>query len=543
MMRSKLYKFSFLFIACVLGFSWGYFSPCDFTQSKAEFSSEAPSQDPVSFATLPCPTEEQYQAMAKQVHLIIPEGPLTCDQSYRAILGKALLYMSKLKMSAPKNWLPDVQKDFADNLEYVGKNVVSIENDLTQKSSIAYNNTVEKKIYIGGYFFGMDPLSAISTIIHESRHSVQTAQKHVLCRGGDIPRSDGGCDQSFDVSATSAGAYAYEVLWNAGMALYGVNLSQAEREYLSTWALVYLVGRFNEIPAALAKKEDVLAVLDHNHDIIIIAPETGVSKKLSLKYSYPHEYATRIEFAFRNSGIMIYTNLGHLYSWSTFAGLQFYNDSLIPRDMFVMDAARVGMPGQANRTYFSVQTSEKTYLAAKLLDGATTLKLVKFVPDHDQQTAPDFSRYFLAQFGDVVFLTTTGELYLMSQDTVPLSFYKKPDGLQDPQGWVHGTGGVVYEDLYLLNKSGELKTASSQFEEIDDYHSVTTYTLKNKDFPIQGRGSKYFQGLKYEALMNDAGTIFYRTYGNADSKQISIPGAVDFTILHAPTVSSKVMPK
>lgn len=543
MMKSSFFKFSFFTVACVLGFSWGYFSSPDSNHSAADFSSQAPASELASFATLPCPSEEQYQAMARQVHLIIPEGSATCDQSYRAILGKALLYMSKLKMNAPKTWLPDVQKDLADNLEYVGKNVVSIENDLSQKSSIAYNNTVEKKIYIGGYFFGMDPLSAISTVIHESRHSVQSAQKHVLCRGGDIPRSDGGCDQSFSTNAKDAGAYAYEVLWNAGMALYGVGISHAEREYLATWALTYLVGRFNELPPTLAKKEDLIAVLNQNHEIHVVNPETQKATKLALKFAYPDEYPTRIEFAFRNSGIMIYTNLGHLYSWSTYAGLQFYNDSLIPRDMFVIDATRVGIPGQANRTYFSVQTADKNYLVAKLLDGATSLQLVKMVPDRDQQTAPNFSRYFLAQYGDVVYLTPHGDLYLMSQDAVPLTFYKKPEGLQDSQGWIAGTGGVVYEDLYLLNKVGELKTATSQYEEIDDYHSTTTYSLKSKEFLIHGKGTKYFQGLQYEALMNEEGVVFYRPYGKSDAQKIALPGVIDFTILHSPTLSKKVMPR
>ncbi|HEX7672834.1 MAG TPA: hypothetical protein VF412_01615 [Bdellovibrio sp.] len=504
-------------------------------------SESAPSSN--SFDMLPCPSEAEYQSMAEKVHLTIPDGVVACDKSYRAILGKILLYMNRLKMKAPATWLPDVRPDFQDLLGYVAKNSNAMMMDLTQSGSIAYNNTVEQKIYIGGYFFGMDPLSAISTLIHESRHSVRSADGHVLCRGGDIPRSDGGCDQRFSTSGRTAGAYSYEVLWAAGLALYGIDISRADREFLMSTALTTLASRFNEIPEELAKKTDVLVALDKKGQMFVVDPTTQKFSPIAVKFQFPGESITRIEFAFRNSGVMIFTNQRHLYSWTYRTGLQFYNDGVIPTDMPVYDASRSTLPGAVNRTTFTLLTKDNTVLAAKLLDGKSKLQMVPFIGESDRKSAPPLWRYFLAQFGDNVFLTESGDLYMMSTSVGAMPLFEKKDGLQDAQGWQQGTGGIVYEDLFLLNKSGELKVAKSKYEEIDDDHSITTYSLANKPFSISGRGVKYFQGLRMEAMMNDKGHIFLRKYGAEQFVELSAPDIIDFTIIHNPVLGSKVLPQ
>ncbi len=540
-MKSALFKTSFFVFICVCGFSWGYFSP-NKKINKLEMSSQDPSSTN-SFDVLPCPTEQEYAELAARVSLKIPDGPAVCDSSYRAKIGKALLYMTRLKMNPPATWLSDVQPDFADLLSFVAKNSRHMDLDLDQAGSIAYNNTVEQKIYIGAYFFGMDPLSAISTLIHEARHSVKTASGHVQCEGGDIPRSQGGCDQAFEITAKDAGAYSYEVLWMSGLGLYGLNIPEADREFLKSSALTTLATRFNEIPAELAKKADVLMALNKQGDLLIVDPVTKKFSPVKIKFPFAEEKISRIEFSFRTSGVMIFTNQGHLYSWTFRSGLQFYNDGVIPASMPIHDASRIMLPGSNNRTTFTVQTDNNTYMMASLPQGRTKMEMVKILSDEDMKKAPQFRRYFLAQYGDSIFLTEAGELYMLTHEIVADPMFKKAEGLQDPQGWQQGTGGVIYEDLILLNKSGALKIAESHYQEIDDNTSITTYTMKEKDFRIPGRGVKYFQGLKYEAQMNDRGDMYLRKYGTTEQLEVKGNEIVDFTIIHNPVLGRSVVPR
>jgi hypothetical protein len=532
--RKNLFKVSLLFFISALGFAAGYLS-ADPSLQQAELSSQSPAASLNSFAALPCPGESEYQNLAARIHLRIPEGTAACDASYRAKLGQALLLMNRLKMKASPGWLPEVQNDFGDLMGYLAKNAMQVELDLTKSEAIASNVPSEQKIYIGGYFFGMDPLSAISTLIHEARHSVKGAAGHVLCQGGDIPRSDGGCDQRFDIHGATAGAYSYEVLWTASLALYGVNIPAIDREFLMSSALTVLASRFQELPATLAKKTDVIIALNKRGELLMAEPRSHQLTPIPLKLP-DGEKITRIEFSFRNSGVLIFTNLKHLYSWTPRHGLQFYNPAVIPENLPVRDASRITLPGVSNRTTFTILTDSNQLLVAKLLKGKSRLELVPFLSAAEMKPAPEFAKYFLAGFGGSYFLSKRGDLYFLNHQIAAEDVFPRPEGLQDPQGWIQGTGGVVYEDLILLNKSGELKTGNASFKEIDDERSVTTYSLTPKEFPIPGRAIKYFQGLKYEALLNDRSQIFFRAYDDHKLQMLEAPDLVDFTIMHKPVL-------
>lgn len=542
-MKQHPAKYFFFAFTCVAAFCWGYFSSPQ-TAMKMEMSSEAPSRSSNTFETLPCPTESQYAEMAAKIHLKIPVGAPACDNSQRALLGKALLFMTRLNMNAPANWLSDVQPSFRDLLGYMAENSREVDLDPSQEGSIAYNATTEQKIYIGNYFFGMDPLTAVGTLLHEARHSVRSAQGHVLCRGGDIPRTDGGCDESFDVTQKDAGAYSWETMWYAGMALYGLNLSPGDREFLMATSLTTLASRFNVIPGSLAKKTDVLIALSKTGELLVADTESTSFTPIKLKFPFEGEKIQRIDFSNRTSGVMIITDQGHIYSWTYRSGLDFYNPGVIPTDLPVRSASRLTMPGAINRTMFAVLSDNNTVWTTKLLPGKSKFSMVQLTTTEDLRDIPPFDSFFLALYGDTVFLTKEGGLYMLSHSIAARPLFIKTEGLQDPQGWVQGTGGVVYEDLILLNKSGELKTAISHYEEIDDDHSVTTYTMVPKNFPAKGRIIKYFQGLKYEAALTDQGQIFLRTYDDKVEPTFSSrPDLVDFTIIHNPEMGTRIVPK
>lgn len=198
--------------AALVGLMLGRYSPTSSVVSYS-MSSEFLASDSLNvIKNLPCPTEEKYKELAARVSLKIPEGPATCDNSHRAQIGKVLWMMDKLKMNPPADWLPQMQIEFKDLLGYVAKNSRFLGLDLAQTGSIAYNLAAEHSIYLGGYFFDNATFEDISTLIHESRHSVQTAASHVQCVAGDIPLTIGGCDAVFSTSVEEAGAYSFEVM-------------------------------------------------------------------------------------------------------------------------------------------------------------------------------------------------------------------------------------------------------------------------------------------------------------------------------------------
>ncbi|MFV8250814.1 hypothetical protein [Bdellovibrio bacteriovorus] len=541
MKSAKWLSWGLCSFAMVAGFAGGRWMP-----EVSEFSLEQASESVSSvnvIENLSCPSEEKYHELARKVSLVIPEGTDACDDSYRAKLGKILLLMDQLRIEAPPDWLPGFQHDLGDLLGYVAKNSRKLNLDLNQTGSIAYNMSSEQSIYLGGYFFGSEPLEAISTLIHEARHSVRYSPKHVQCRGGDIPFSTGGCDAKFDTTEQDAGAYSYEVLLQAGLALYGKGLSPADREYMMSSALTVLVSRFNELPAEVSQKTDVLMALGRRGQVYVVDATAKTFTPVETKLRSAGEKILRLAFNPRNSGLILFSNKGHIYSWSFREGFKDYNPELIGPDLPVWDAARITIPGEFNRTRHTFKTDGGVYKVSKLLPGKMKFELVDMIPAKDIAKYPAFESYFLAQYGDSVFLSTEGDAWLLAHDAYLSDWFKKPEGLQDSRGWQQGTGGVLYEDLFLLTRTGELRVAKSFYEELDEYNSRTTYTTEAVDFKIPGRSIKYLQGLKMHGQLSDEGHLFLRAYGRNEQIELQGPDIVDFSIVHNPVLKSQVVPK
>ncbi|AFY01070.1 Hypothetical protein Bdt_1372 [Bdellovibrio bacteriovorus str. Tiberius] len=521
------------------GFVFGRWMP-EASEFSLDLSSESvPSVNVIE--NLACPSEEKYHEMARKVSLVIPEGSEACDDSYRAKLGKILLLMDQLRIEAPADWLPSFQHDLGDLLGYVAKNSRRLNLDLNQTGSIAYNMSSEQSIYLGGYFFGSEPLEAISTLIHEARHSVSYSPRHVQCRGGDIPFSTGGCDARFGTTEKDAGAYSYEVLLQAGLAMYGKGLSPADKEFMMSSALTVLASRFNELPVEVSQKTDVLLALGRQGQVYVVDATAKSFKPIEMKLRSAGEKIQRLGFSPRNSGLILFSDKAHVYSWSIREGFKDYNPELIA-DMPVWDAARITIPGEINRTRHTFKTDGGIYKVSKLLAGKMKFELVDMIPAKDMTNYPAFESYFLAQYGDSVFLGADGGAWLLAHDTFSSDWFKKPEGLQDSRGWQQGTGGVLYEDLFLLTRTGELRVAKSFYEELDEYNSRTTYTTEAVDFKIPGRSVKYLQGLKIHGQLNDDGHLFLRPYGRAEQIELQGPDIVDFAIIHNPALKSPVVP-
>lgn len=542
MKHISFFKLFGLFAAALVGLMLGRYSP----QAPArEYSQSSQAPNPVdanSFNNLPCPTEEQYKALAEKIALQIPEGKAVCDDSHRAKLGKVLLLMDNLRLEAPPEWLPQVQADLKDLLGYVAKNSKFMGLDLTQMGSIAYNQTTSNSIYLGGYFFNAPPLEDISTLIHEARHSVTTAMGHVQCVAGDIPLTVGGCDQEFRTSQQDAGAYAYEVILQAGLSLYGKDLSQGVRQYLMSSALTVLATRFNVVPEALAAKNDILMALDKKGTLYAVDIEKNSFKPVPLKLKN-NEKIIRIEFNNRDGGVMLFTDQLRAYSWTFRKGLERFMGHIFKGDFKIVDSARVILPGETGRSRQTVKTPEGVFKYTKLSPKTLDMDIFDMIPPKDLKAYPKFKSYFMGGYGDSAYLTADGKAYLLDVMMNTGKPFKFPQGLQDPKGWRQGTGGVTYSEMFLLNRAGDLKIVKTTFEEIDDNHSKTEYFTEDHPFKTPSRAVKYFQGLKIHAALTENKRIYVRPYGREEAVELSGPETIDFTILQNPVLGKDIVPE
>ncbi len=482
------------------------------------------------YTALPCPTEAQYQAYASEVNLIIPEGPsvdLVCDDSYRALLAKTFYLMKELKINFPENWPLELKNDLGNSFDFLKRNSAKLTLDMTQEDSVAYNKVNDREIYLGGRFFSMPPLDAISVLIHEARHSVKTSPNHVTCEAGDVPRSSGACDEEFSMSST-AGAYSYGTLFEASLALYGENLSTADREAMLISALVQLGARFNILPDELARKVDVLITLSTDHELEIVHPFLNLTIPLNLKFSSEKEIPVRIEFSPQHNGILIHTNLNRAWSWSQNTGLKPLYEKLLT-DIPIRHAARLRVPFN-DITSFVVLT-DKGQL--KFVEYSTTLNANQLrgytnPTGRPISTFPPFTTFFLALGHESTYLDKDGKIYFAPfYGNEPV--FGQFDVFKDSH-WTHGTGGVIYDTLYLINDEGQLKVASNEAVEDDDMVS-RKFTLQDSNIGQNVKMKKFAEGLKLRMALDQDGSILAWKSGQSLEKPIQLKKKIlDFVI-------------
>lgn len=537
-MAAKILRYAFFAVLAFVGYQWGL-ATAPASDQALDLSSET--TEPTSlndFAALPCPSEADFLRMAADVHLLVPEGPSidqACDQSPRALLGKSLLLMTSLKLKIPQDWPEPLRSDLLSPFDFLKKNVSKLSLDLTQKDSIAYNKVSVREIYLGGRFFTTEPLGAVAILVHEARHSVRTAPGHEFCLSGDIPRTAGACDAEFSLEDSKNGAYGYGTLFSIAVALYGDNVSKADREYMLIDALVQLGARFNKIPDALARKVDVLAVLGHDQRIYLVHPFLHYARPLNLAFAASDERPVRIEFAPLHNGLLIYTSRGRVWQWSSLKGLLPLYEKLLTPDMPVADIARLRVP-------FLEQTS---YV---IREPNGTLKFIEYSPERNERVlspypvhfprtngpAPDIQLMALAMYNDSVFLDKAGALYLAPHFGNEFAFTKVPQ-LQSSRGWTSLNGGIIYESLNLIDRSGQNHWASMNIVDDatggDDAAFSRQYQQSVSVLQTQAPMKKFMEGLRIRSALDNQGRLsVWKDEGAAKILNLDFP-VKDFVMM------------
>jgi len=538
------------FVICAsAGTGLGYF------QSVKEESHRVPSSREkdiprVTYDLLACPSEEEYRRIAKTLHLEVPAGVDVCTHEQHGKLARLFAYAENLQIHFPPDWAPELQSDLGNPLAYLARMSRKLAVDLSAPNMTAYTKPDEKSVYLGGQFFGLEPLEALAALVHEARHSSESDPGHETCRGGELPKFPGGCDKELNLDPKKAGAYSYDAAFYAAVGLYASDLHQTDRKHLLNLCLATISSRFNELPESLAQAFDLLAVLDEEGGVHLLHPFLNDPIPLALSFLKEGEKVERIEFNVKNNGLLLFTTEKRLFTWRAESGFERMFQKTLPENMPIFEAARARIPFE-DYPYFNFLTSDNQLYYYRFQPRIRSFELAPYPIFRRTKDLffPTISRFFMGLSERTLFLGKDGIFYLSPRFRGQLPFDPNRD-LQVPGAlWVQGTGGVVYESLYGINNDGRTRYATVEIipGKDKDHSDAEVYSLKESSLqPPDGRmGKKIFEGINLRALLDDEGNLQIELYGSEHRsfwRKENGGKVVDFTILRKHMASRSFVP-
>lgn len=460
-----------------------------------------PSSEDVTeeYAAIPCPSEAQYAGWLSATHFNGEVAGDLCDpKSQKGRLGRVFAHLTGLATQLPADWQGGARDALTDPLQYVAGKARTLQLDLSQLSSIAFNRRGE--IYLGALFFTAGPSDSASTLVHESRHSEPREPGHTACRQGDIPLGDGGCDEAFSVGS-DAGAYAYEVSFGYGVAAYNSVANAFQKEYFLSNALFMLSHRFNKVPNELAVPIDRVLVLDETGAVFALDALSG--RLLPTKLGDVGVPVERIRRGKRNHQL-----------WG-FNGEQVFvaEDVEDDKPMTEYFASRRYPPAKIRDVaMLALEGDAKFYY----LNTANELWHAQFRPEDQSyyfvqgacQPGPIPLRQIALAAGEQYYLGDDHRAYHCDEESKTVS----PAPFTDPAGWRQLDGGLFYNALYGVNGAGALK-----------YWSEESNATQDSAF-APGVALRYHEGISFRAALVEGNKLGVKSW---DDKQ-----EITYTINH-----------
>ncbi len=511
-------------------------------------SSQRKQEEPrLSYDDMPCPSNDEYRRLASIVKLELPAGLDACTDPLHNKIARLLAYAEKLKITMAPDWAPSLQADLGHPLTFLGSMSNKMGIDLTQETTIAYNKTNEKAIFLGGLFFEEDPLEALAVLVHEARHSSSNDPGHVTCRRGDIPRALGGCDQRLSVETKDAGAYSYGAAFYAALGLYAEGIPSSDREYMLALSLATISTRFNELPEELAQAFDLISVLDEDGSVYLLHPFTREPIPLGLGFLAPGERVKRLDFNVKNNGLLLFTTKNRLFTWEPGAGAKRLFPEQIPDSLPILDAARMRVLFE-DYPHYNFLSSENQLFFHRFSPEKREYELAPYPIFRREDPRPELSGIFMGLSGRSIFLGKDGQIYVGPQWGDEPTFDPRRDLQVSGRKWKYGTGGVVFESLYGITDDGRVHYTRIEFlpADPDSFFDKEVYTIQESSLqPTGGRSArKIFEGLSLRALLDTDGDLQIETYGREQrSFWRKLPGRiVDFTVMRRHLAGRSIIP-
>ena len=488
---------------------------------------------PGAFGLLPCPSKVEATELIRHFKVELPEGVsaekfinswVCSDTDIYSQFFSALFYIHKLNFDPPDHWDPHLKSVFPQLEKWLPKYIKSLSLDLhLADSTLAYYNPTKNSFFITERMKYISPLDFVSVFVHENRHAENNDIGHTQCIAGDLPRMDGACDEVFESQLSKMGAYNLAVYFEAGLALYGQGLNQNERDYLMASALVSLGTRFNWVPRSIAHLQDLVVILDQQNMLFAIHPLTREKILLPGLSNLEEQKINSIDFSLMDQGVMkILTQEGSVFSFNLRNIKPLLPDVL--NKTKVSDISRARIPFTNSSVYPLVATfKEPLYVG---IDNQSKKKVLKSYPifKKEEGIPSDLRKIIFGFINETLFINSQNQLLRAAFFGSDANFMKDPSW-QSPVGWLDGTGGALYNRLYLTDKKGELFEASifnKRDEPSDGASVVEQFELQPKKFST-GALLKYRQGASAEYFLSTSHQMAMKFYGQDQEHVIERP--------------------
>lgn len=496
-------------------------------EQQAELSSQA------SEVHLTCPSSAQIEMFHQEYNLQISRDHFSCAvDDPRAHFYKALATLDRANYKPSADWGLEFSKTTEDILKYIQKYVKKISIlDQTQTSTVVNSYPSEHWIEFTDRILELNPIEMISMLVHEVRHIEAPHRVHIRCGPGDMPGTEGACDEILMPYFKDMSSYNFEAYYLAGLSLFSQLLSEEEKATAAETALKLMASRFNNFKDNTVYFHDVVFKLNPDHKLQVWHPY--LKQWLIVPTDLGDDRIERIEAANDAFKISVFTQRGKFFTYSLFEGLKPYSESL--EGLKVTDATRIVVPNANNDNYMSLLVDGQIKLLLfKDKNGRHQLLDYPFV-DTQIKSRFKFERTIYGNFNEVLWLDSEGKLYRKTPEASQTPDLISMDVIDKAGPWKQGGPGLVYEDLYLVNQLGkvyqlQVKNKKTPSYLQDDELQAERYELNPLLMWDRQHVIKFLQGSFGDYILNNRGQIILKRSDSINIENLNTEPAIDFAI-------------
>jgi hypothetical protein len=485
------------------------------------------------YDSLPCLPKGEFEAW--RVKLSLPAGN-GCEDPILSKISKLIALSQLIEPEMPSDFAPEIQGDLKNPFQHLLRYSKRLGIDLSQTTTVAYNTVDQggRSVFLGGHFLQDLPLSALITLMHEARHSSPNDSRHEICRLGNIPLAQGGCDGIFSLKEEDAGAYSFGAAYGAALSLYGKNLNAEDREYLAAESLFEIGTRFNELPLDLAQRFDLLWTLRDGtvwaHHPFLLSPHP-----LPFQPENPEDPFEKLEFLVTTNGALAFTKSSFVFSLELDGKRKRAFEKHLPEDLPIYAWNRIRIPYD-DYPYNSFLLSGNLLKNLKFQEKTQSFALEDY-PLHQHASSPNleipqFRSFFMGMGLETYFLSQENKLYRGAKFGNDPAF--RWESLGNPSRlWQMGTGGILSDGLHLIDQEGQLFEGFKEYADtgIDGFDPAATYKVRNGSFSMAGPLQKIQEGLHSRAVLTKKGEVWVQQFQSSDAQLLSLPFPVQDLVI------------
>lgn len=459
-----------------------------------------------------------------------PEETYVCGESALARMATFLKYFESVEIL--DNELPG----FVDNsITRVLKNPWDFFSSSYEqiryyesKRSLASFSPHSRVMNISQATIAMEPIAAVTVLIHEAAHANPDDPGHEACYIGELKYTYGACDGIMTDQMKSAGAYVVQFWFAWLFSKFDSNLSISERQYLNKLAHETISQRLNHV-FDFAYFNDLFFRVDSLTGLAkVLDPVTGEWKVTHDIDSSDPIIGT--EFSELYLGPVHFHESGRVSGWDSVQWTQ-ADFSRVPFGGYISNVSslRKMFNFEDRITRNGLLTRDgRLYVETTNLENEGAREFVP-VPGTEGRSLQSFGSltgpisFFLFENGLLKFLEGTREMELEMTGAAPESFYNVFESIR-------GT------ELFSIDQSSRRLLLGEKLSITYGFMQELSEIRWHID-PLQnisGRSQKYQEGVSFRAVLSDTGQLSYtrRSKKHDTQRRLTDP---DRVILHLET--------